>query len=119
MEFTNVTGHIIVKSQQRKPGFIAAVPAVLITGNHFVTSTVSRGSAADAVNLIKNPSLQLGLGDPSCFSRSVWRTEGNWTFPAGRTGGRPASVTIQGYAPGDRQLLQTETATTPPPSKLP
>jgi hypothetical protein len=110
VEFTNVTGHINMKSQQLRPGFIAAVPAVLITSNYFVAGTLSQGSVADAVNLVKNPSLELGVGDPTCFSMSAWGTEGNRTILAGRIGGRPASVPIQGYAPGDRQLLQTETA---------
>ena len=67
-------------------------------------------AVAAVENLVKNPSLELGTKDPTCFKRSGWGTPGAWAFAAGRTGGRSVSLTVEGYTRGDRKLLQTENA---------
>lgn len=65
--------------------------------------------AATPTNLVVNPSLEDGAPWPTCYSPSGWGTAAAWSTVAGRTGGRAVSLTIDGYASGDRKLLQTET----------
>ena len=81
--------------------------ALLIPLNFFVGAVAV---AADAVNLVKNPSLEEGTVDATCFKRAGWGTEGNWNFVEGRLGGRAVSVTLQGHTAGDRKLVQEESA---------
>ena len=51
-----------MREPQRMPGFIAVILTLLITVNYFVAGTATRAAAADAVNLVTNPSLELGEG---------------------------------------------------------
>lgn len=94
-----------VNKQKSPPRLIAIMLALLIPLNFFAGSVAV---AADPVNLVKNPSLEDGTVDPTCFKRAGWGTEGTWNFVNGRVGGRAVSVTIQGYTAGDRKLLQEE-----------
>lgn len=96
-----------VDNQKSTRRFIALILALLIPLNFLVGAVAV---AADAVNLVKNPSLEEGTVDATCFKRAGWGTEGNWNFVAGRLGGRAASVTLQGHTAGDRKLLQEESA---------
>ena len=96
-----------VNNHQRPRRFIALILALLIPLNFLVGAVAV---AADAVNLVKNPSLEEGTVDATCFKRAGWGTEGNWNFVAGRLGGRAVSVTLQGHTAGDRKLLQEESA---------
>lgn len=80
--------------------------------------TVPGGPAFPAAsvgpNLVQNPSLETGASFPDCFEAAGWGTAGAWSFSPGRTGGRSLSVTISGYASGDRKALQSETTTCAP-----
>lgn len=95
---------------KKSPGMtamIAATLAVLFTANYFASDPMA-ASAAEPVNLVKNPSLELGNGQPDCFQTSGWGSPGSWSFAVGRNGGRSYAVTIDRYAQGDRKLVQTE-----------
>ncbi len=70
--------------------------------------------AAAPANLVANPSLEAGAAWPDCFSPSGWGTEATWSAVTGHTGARAVSMTIAGYASGDRKLLPTESATCAP-----
>lgn len=98
-----------MKSPRRTPWLTAAILAILIPLNFFVAGPGSPAAAAGE-NLVKNPSLELGTKDPTCFKRSGWGTKGSWTFAAGRDGGRSVSLSVADYKQGDRKLLQTENA---------
>lgn len=94
-----------MNKQQRIVTKLLVVMTLLIPPNLFAGSVAL---AADAVNLVQNPSLEEGAADATCFERSGWGTEGSWSFVDGRLGGRALSVTLQGYSAGDRKLLQAE-----------
>lgn len=59
-------------------------------------------------NLVVNPGLETGTAWPECFSASGWGTEATWGLVAGHSGARAVSLTIAGYASGDRKLVQSE-----------
>ena len=84
----------------------AVVLAFLIPLNFFVAPAATE--AADTVNLVQNPSLEEGAVEATCFKRAGWGTEGNWSFVAGRQGGRAVAVAVQGHTAGDRKLIQEE-----------
>ena len=96
-----------VNNLQRPRRLIALILALLIPLNFLVGAVAV---AADAVNLVSNPSLEEGTVDATCFKRAGWGTEGNWNFVEGRLGGRAVSVTLQGHTAGDRKLVQEENA---------
>jgi hypothetical protein len=98
---------LAVNNLQRPRRLTALILAFLIPLN-FIVGAVA--VAADAVNLVRNSSLEEGTVDATCFKRAGWGTEGNWNFVEGRLGGRAVSVTLQGHTAGDRKLLQEESA---------
>jgi hypothetical protein len=84
--------------------FAAVVAVVAVT-------CVLPASAAAAPTAVQNPSLeQVTGGQPSCFSRGGWGTSTvTWSLTtAAHTGQVAQSVTVSGYASGDRKLLITE-----------
>lgn len=95
-----------MKSERRIP-WLPAILAIVISLNFFGPGPGVPAAAA-AENLIKNPSLEFGTINPSCFQKSGWGTAGTWALAPGRVGGQSLSVTIEGYAQGDRKLLQAE-----------
>lgn len=97
----------MIKKTPGRTGIIAATLVLLFTASYF-SGEPKMASAAEPVNLVKNPSLELGTGQPTCFKSSGWGTPGKWQFAEGRNGGRSYAVTVTGYSQGDRKLLQTE-----------
>ncbi|MFJ6003880.1 galactose oxidase-like domain-containing protein [Arthrobacter sp. NPDC092385] len=99
---------------KRRTGYSRLLPflSILALIACLLVASPSLDAPAEAApgNLVVNPSLEEGVGTPTCFSRSGWGTEGTWAFQPGRTGGRSVEVTTKAYVQGDRKLLQTETA---------
>jgi hypothetical protein len=97
-----------VNSPRFNSRFLAAILTLLIPLGCFAGAATA--AAADPLNLVKNPSLELGDVEASCFKRAGWGTEGDWSFVPGRQGGRAVSLAIQGHTQGDRKLVQEESA---------
>ena len=106
-------GYTGMKFPRRRRWLTAIILSILIPFN-FLVGVAGAPAVAAGENLVKNPSLEDGTTDPTCFKRSGWGTAGVWTFAPGRTGGRAVSVAISGYTQGDRKLLQTESAACAP-----
>lgn len=89
---------------------LAAVTAAALILTYSLTGEPLIGTVqAASSNLVANASVEDGTSVPTCFSRSGWGTEGQWSFVEGRQGGRAVSLTVAGHESGDRKLLQSET----------
>lgn len=84
--------------------------AAAVVASLLVPLVTAVDSQAAPVNGVENGDLSLGAGNTfTCFTNAGWGTPAVLTSVAGRGGaGRAASLTVTGWANGDRKLLSAQ-----------
>ena len=106
-----------IERRGRRAPALFVVLACVLTLLAPVASGPSAASAAavpSGPELVKNPSLEQGQTEPSCFVRAGWGTQATWEAVPGHTGSRAIALTLSGRTEGDSKLLQEESAACAP-----